>query len=114
MADGMFERRIDLAEGLLHAVGDEDGIVAETAIAAWREFEMAFHVAFEDFGAAARFGQRQRADEPRGIVVSVLGGELVAHALHRDLEIAMLAGPARGIDSRRAIERRHGEAGIVG
>ena len=34
MAHGMFLRRIDFGEGLVHAVGDENGIIAEAVIAA--------------------------------------------------------------------------------
>src|ERR1700753_738931 len=40
--------RRHLAEGLHHAVGDEDRVVAEAVAAARREDEMAVHLALED------------------------------------------------------------------
>ena len=47
MAHGVFHVRIDFAEGLAPAVGDEDRIIAEAVIAARREGEVAMHFAFE-------------------------------------------------------------------
>lgn len=47
MAHGVFFRRFYFGKGLLHAVGDKDGIIAEAVVAARREGEMAMHLTLE-------------------------------------------------------------------
>ena len=54
-----FRVRIDLAEGLLHAVGDEDRIIAEAVVAARREGQVAVHLAVET-SCISPVRQRQR------------------------------------------------------
>src|SRR3546814_13833623 len=64
-ADRVFGVGIHLAEGLVAAIGQEDGIVAEPLVAARRPDERAVDPAFEPFDMADGPGERERADEMR-------------------------------------------------
>src|SRR5579872_4486510 len=59
MAHGVFHTRIDLAKGLVEAVGNEDGIIAEAQSAARRKCQRAMNFALEGAAFALRHGQRQ-------------------------------------------------------
>src|SRR3546814_6919427 len=65
VADRVFGVGIHLAEGLVAAIGQEDGIVAEPLVAARRPDERAVDPAFEPFDMAVGPGERERADEMR-------------------------------------------------
>ena len=103
-------------EGLVHAVGDEDGIIAEAVIAARRKGEMPMHFAFESF-ASRPDGMRQRQARrriwPRQIV-GALFPQFVFDARHGDAEILGRSRPARRIDARRAVQRIDPKPGIIG
>src|SRR5690349_20485604 len=43
VAHGVFLRRVYFGKGLLHAVGDKDGVITEAAITARRESEVSMH-----------------------------------------------------------------------
>src|SRR3546814_5527261 len=64
-ADRVFGVGIHLAEGLVAAIGQEDGIVAEPLVAARRTDERAVDTAFEPFDMAVGPGERERAAEMR-------------------------------------------------
>src|SRR5690242_2224299 len=64
MADRVLELRIELAEGLVIADGNEHRVIAEPSIAARRPDERPVDAAVEGLGlAVVRPGDRQRADE---------------------------------------------------
>ena len=59
MADGMFLRRIDFAEGSVHPVGNKNRIVTKDVGAARGKDQLAAHVALEDLRFAGRRGERR-------------------------------------------------------
>src|SRR5512143_3950443 len=63
MADGMLADGIHLAEGLAAALGQEDRVVAEAALAARRPDEAPVDMALEALDMAVGPGERERADE---------------------------------------------------
>src|SRR6202012_5715770 len=105
VAHRMLLRRVYLGKCLVHAVGDEDGIVAEAMIAARRESEMAMHLAFEYFGCARWHRHTQSADKFCAAGHQPLVPQLVMNAVHGDAEILGWSGPTRRINPRRAIQR---------
>src|SRR3954451_7486198 len=66
VANRMLLRRLDFPEGLRHAIGHEDRIVAEAFIAAGWKFQVAVHLSFKDLCFARRRRKRQRAHKLRG------------------------------------------------
>src|SRR3546814_20501373 len=77
-ADRVFGVGIHLAEGLVAAIGQEDGIVAEPLVAARRPDERAVDPAFEPFDMAVGPGERERADDMRVDRKSVVWGKSVS------------------------------------
>src|SRR5260221_447900 len=98
MAHTVLGGRRDFAERLLHAVGNEDRIVAEALVAARREGEVAFDLTFEQHMLSNGISERERADEFCRAVEPIHGPELMLDARHGLREILFRSGPARGID----------------
>jgi len=89
-----FFRRIDLRESLLHAVGDENGIIAEAVIAARRETQMPVHFAFKHLRFTGRQGRCIGAQTNlAGLVERFLLPKLVMDAGHGDAENPWSAPP---------------------
>ena len=109
----MFEVRIDFAECLIHLVGNKNWIVAEAARAARRESQRALHFAQENLLFALGHGERQCADEFRRIILRVLLFQFAFDTRHRSGKVFALARPARGVDARRAGQRRHAQPRII-
>ena len=113
--NAMLLLRAHLAKSASMAVGPEDGIVAETRRAPWREHEIAVDPALERLGPAVRPGERQRADEMRPPRLwRARRQKLALDAGHRGGEVLGAARPARRIDARGAAERLDAKPGIVG
>src|SRR6202011_3257776 len=106
VTDPMFLCRLDFAEGRLPALGHEHRVVAEAALAARRPDQGSCDLAAEQVEIAVAPGERQHRDEEGA---AVLLAEFAMHALHRDAKILGRAGPARGIDPRRAAQSRDDE-----
>src|SRR5215471_9165352 len=111
VADPVLFCGVDLAKGQRLAVRDEHRVVAEPAITARRPGEGPFNLAAEELRPTVGPGEREDRDETRD---TVLFAEFPVNAFHRDPEVFGGTGPARGINPRRAAERRDDEPGIVG
>src|SRR5690606_23416658 len=59
MADGVLFGGVHLSEGLVRALGLEDGIVTMTAVAARREDQLAVHPTLDHHAGTVRPGHRQ-------------------------------------------------------
>jgi len=114
MADSVFVTGLQLAKCLLHAVGKEDRVIAETIFTAWRKHELAPYLAFKHDRPASRPRQRERTNKFGGAVVRAGCLQRLFHPRHRDREVPVRSRPASRINARRAIERGNNEAGIVG
>ena len=108
----MLEGCGQLAEGLVVAVGDEDGVVAEAALAAVLEGQAAFHGATEGVGLALGGHQGEDTHEAGGPV-----GTLGQHGQ----EAAVLGGVVRQVRGEAGAEHAgaapegvHTEARIIG
>src|SRR4051812_31399675 len=101
MAHGVFLRRIDFGKSFVHAIGDEDRIIAEAMISAWRKCEMAMHLAFKSLGFAAGQRDTQGADEFRGAGGQSFLSKFLVNASHGDAEILARSRPAGRMDSGR-------------
>src|SRR5260370_19242310 len=110
VADPVLPAGFDLAEGQHVAVGNEDRVVAETAVAARWPDEPALDLAAEEFGVSVGPGESEHCDK-RGAAIPV--AELAVNSLHRNPKILVLAGPAGGIDPRLPAERGDDETGII-
>ena len=107
VAHGVFRRRIDLAEGLLHAVGDEDRIIAE----AWspRGGKVRWPCtspskSLRSRHAASPATRRRRIWRTNRERLCRRNSSFDAR--HGDAEILGRSRPARRIDARRAVQRR--------
>src|SRR5438128_4867793 len=106
-----------LAERTRVAIRKEGRIVAESGSAARRPDQRSVGPGFDLLDMAVGPGHAQRRDEMRPSLVRRGGAALLQRALdprHGGGKILALAGPARGIDTGRAIERIDDEPGIVG
>jgi hypothetical protein len=115
MADGVFLRRVDLAESLLAMLRLEHRVVAEAVRAARRPHPMAGRAPLEGLDMPVRPGQDEGAGEPGRPVLELLRG--VHHLPHGIGIVARpvgLDGPIGRADARRAIQRRDREARIIG
>src|SRR5436305_13610211 len=63
MANPVLEIGVDFAKGMIVVLGDEYGVVAETALAPWRSSQYAMHLPTEQRLLAIRPGQRHHRDE---------------------------------------------------
>ena len=113
VAHRMLSCRVYFGKSLVHAVGDEDGIIAEAMIAARRKGERAMHFAFEHPALARGQRDAKSADEFRGAGAEPFVAQLVMDAGHGDAEVLGRSRPARRIDSRRAAQRIDAKTGIV-
>src|SRR5690349_14127476 len=104
VADLVLQRGVHFAEGDVVAERAEDRVVAEAERAAFLVDDLALDPGLEQLAVAIGPAQRQRADEA-GTAVA-LRIELAEHAVHREIEVAfavaVLVGPARGVDAGRA------------
>ena len=94
--------------------GNEDRVIAETAITAWRPDKSPVDAALETFLMSIRPAQDEGADEMRPPVCAAGGRKRAFHLLHCHDEILVRTGPSRRIDPRRAVQRRHDQSGIIG
>ena len=99
----------------VHAIGNEDRIIAETMLAARRKGEMAVHLAFESFASrhAASPATRRRRIWPKNRV-AFFSSNSFSTPRHGDAEILGRTRPARRINAGRAVQRIHPKAGIIG
>src|SRR5215471_10026410 len=114
VAHGVFLRRLDFGKGLVHAIGDKDGIISETAKPTRRKAEMAMHFALERLRFARRQRDAQGADKFSGAGRKSLMAQFVMDAVHGDAKILRRARPACRINSRRTVQRLDTKAGIIG
>src|SRR5205823_1529906 len=114
VADVVLALRLHLAEGLRRPVGNEDRIIAEASCPARRKRQRAGYLALEDFGALARTGQRQGANEFRRMIVRARALQFALYARDGEIKILLRAGPARGTHTGCAVEGAHDKTRIVG
>ncbi len=101
----MFLLGAHLAECAGMAVGAEDGVVAESLVAARGKDQVTVDAALEGFKPSVRPGEGEHADEPGPPWRSrAERHELALDSRHGGDEIFRLPRPARGIDSRRAAQ----------
>ena len=94
------------------AVGKEYGVVAEAFATPGRPHQRAVDAALEGLAVTVGPGEREGADEMGAAVRLVLEGPF--HPRHRPGEVPLRPGPACRMDARRAPERRHHQARVVG
>src|SRR5262249_31415042 len=113
----MFLLTRHFAEGALLAVGQEYRVIAETAVAARWPYQRAGNARFEFFALPLGPGEAQRRDKMRA---AALGRgrparlQLLFDRFHGAGKVAIRTGPARGVNSRRTVERLDGQSGIIG
>src|SRR5687768_10935645 len=105
---------VHFSEGFRMAVGNEDRIIAETAIAARRPNDGAEHLSFEHLHRAVRRRKRKRAGEIGAAIARPCPPQLLLHAPHGKAEIFGIAAPTGRMDPRLPAKRGDLESRIVG
>ena len=120
VADRVLFRRVDLAEGLVVAGGDEHRVVAEALVAARRPDQRAVDPAFEALDlAVVGPGERQarRRNARRGPASGPAASTSRQTRSIAAAEVAvagLVLGPARREDARAAVERVDAQPAVVG
>ena len=111
MADGVLVEVAHLGERHVEAVGHEDGVVAEAAVADGFGEDDAIHAALELVALSVE-DEGHHSLETGLAVADAL--HLLQQLVHIVLEGAMLAGVAGGVNARTAVEGFHLETGVIG
>src|SRR5690606_27117840 len=114
MRHAVFRLRLHLAEGEFMAIGNEDRIIAEAVFATRRPGQFTIDTAFEIFDVSIRPGEGEAADEIGAGVAQTRLDHAAPQLLESEIKIPCRAGPARGMDARRPVERVDAKAGIIG
>ena len=119
VADGVLCGRIDLAEGLVHADGDEHRVVAEAVVPARRPHQGAVDLAFEAFarspsGQASDKAQTKWASWPASGPAASTSRHTRSIARPKSRVAVFILGPASRVDAGQAVERIDRETAVVG